>query len=127
MKTRWLLFILLLAGIPVAAQDDALPDEILMERTNFAPEGIEYDAEAGHFLVSSLAEGTVFAVADDGTLTPFVEDENLVSSVGLEVDEEGGLLLVANSNVAASGVEEPTAGVGIYDLETGVLIQYVDL
>jgi sugar lactone lactonase YvrE len=127
MKTRLLIFILLLVGVPAMAQDDALPDEILMERTNFAPEGIEYDAEAGHFLVSSLAEGTIFAVADDGTLTPFVEDENLVSSVGLEVDEAGGRLLVANSNFAAAGVEEPAAGVGIYDLETGELIQYVDL
>jgi sugar lactone lactonase YvrE len=129
MKKHWLLLSFLVVSIPVTAQDDTLPDEILMERPDFSPEGIEYDAEAGHFLVSSLAEGTVFAVDDDGTLTPFAEDEALVSSVGLEIDEAGGRLLVANSDrgIFSGETGATAAGVGIFDLESGNLIQYVDL
>jgi hypothetical protein len=70
-------------GIPGALQpsgradaDEVLPELILAKRPGFSPEGIEYDADRQRFLLSSLAEGTIFAVTDDGTVTPFVEDKN---------------------------------------------------
>lgn len=40
------------------------PDEIVIEHRNLFPEGLEYDQERGHFLLGSLAEGTVFRVAE---------------------------------------------------------------
>src|SRR5690606_40418533 len=61
-----------------------LPDMIVIERGGFIPEGIEYDQTNERILVGSLAEGTVFEIAPDGTMTPVIEDGDLVSSVGIE-------------------------------------------
>jgi len=52
---RWWMSIVLiatLAGAPLAlAQDGALPDRIDVAREGFFPEGIEYDAAGGRFLL----------------------------------------------------------------------------
>src|SRR5690606_5217697 len=56
---------------PAAGGND-IPERIVIERQGVIPEGIEYDETSGRFLVGSLGEGTVFEVAFDGTLTPFV-------------------------------------------------------
>src|SRR5690606_8018019 len=78
--------------------DGGIPERIVIERQGVIPEGIEYDETSGRFLVGSLGEGTVFEVAFDGSLTPFVTDDELVSSVGIEVDEARNRLLVCNSD-----------------------------
>ncbi len=96
------------------------PDMVVAVREGLFPEGVEYDSVNGRFLVGSLAEGTVFAVADDGTVTPFVEDERIPSSTGIEVDEAGNRLLVAVTN------RETEAFLGIYDLTSGENLAFVD-
>lgn len=96
---RRLLVLILPMGVALA-QSDTLPEVIEMQRPGFTPEGVEWDAERERFLVGSLIEGTIFAVDDDGTLTPWIEDDELLSSVGIEVDAERDRLLVANSEVA---------------------------
>ena len=117
-----------LFAVVISAQDD-LPPEIIIERPGFGPEGIEWDAESGRFLLGSLNEGTVFAVDDEGSITPFAEDENFMATVGIQVDAERGRLLVTNAdpsiffNPSAAG----SAGLGAYDLETGEQIFYADL
>jgi sugar lactone lactonase YvrE len=125
-----LIVTLMLVLLPtIVAQDDPLPDLVLAERKNFFPEGIEWDAENEHFLLGSMTEGTVFALQDDGTLTPFVEDTDLLGSGGIQVDAERDRLLVINTNPAVlSDPEEMGFGaLGIYDLNTGERLQYVDL
>jgi len=118
---------------PPAAQQTgggALPDMIVIERGGFIPEGIEYDTTNERILVGSLAEGTVFEIAPDGTMTPVVEDMDLVSSVGIEVDEDRNRLLVANADSSVFGPDAPGPGqakLGIYDLETGERLAMVDL
>ena len=116
------------------AQDEAPPDRIIIERPNLFPEGVEYDTVAGHFLVSSHTEGTIFVVGDDGSLTPFIEDEDLGLTNGIHIDAERGRLLVANNNVPTSACaalreldEKPAVSLGIYDLATGDRIDMVDL
>ncbi len=117
------------AANPAASPGD-LPDEIVMERGGFIPEGIEYDEERQRLLVGSLAEGTVFAIGADGSMTPVVEDADLLSSVGIEVDAERGRLLVCNAD---SSVFQPDAAgsgqamLGIYDLATGERQAMIDL
>lgn len=123
------LFGLSLLLSPVLAGTDNPPDRIRVERSDFFPEGIEYDAAGERFLLSSLVEGTVFAVADDGTLTPFIEDEDVLASVGLEIDEALNRLLVVAADATVS-LESETMGaalLGIYDLETGERLHLVDL
>lgn len=109
-------------GLPgsLAQDDDAPPELILAERPGFHPEGIEWDAEGERFLTGSITEGTIFEIADDGTVTPFIEDEQLVASIGIHID--GDRLLVANANTSQS-----LAQLGIYDLESGEEIAFVDL
>jgi sugar lactone lactonase YvrE len=98
------------------------PDEINIEHHNLFPEGLEYDQERGHFLLGSLTEGTVFRVADDGTLEPFIEDDELQMSIGIEIDRINDRLLVANTSPS-----EEVGMLGAYDLETGERIFMAEL
>jgi DNA-binding beta-propeller fold protein YncE len=97
------------------------PDTIEVRREGLFPEGVAYDAVNGRFLVSSVPEGTIHAVDADGTLTPFIEDERIPSSLGLEIDEERNRLLVAATN------QSTEAFLGAYDLTTGENLLWVDL
>lgn len=123
------LFALSLLLSPVLAGIYSPPDRIRVERDDFFPEGIEYDAVGERFLLGSLAEGTVFAVTDDGALTPFIQDEDVLASVGLEIDEVLSRLLVvaADTNVSLESETMGAAQVGMYDLETGERLHLVDL
>ncbi len=123
---------ILLAPFAVASQEEALPDVILVERAGFFPEGIEYDVgtdtRAPRFLLGSLAEGTIFAVQDDGAYEAFIADEDLMASVGIQIDAEGERLLVCNSDPAAfNPAEAGQALLGIYDLNTGERLHMVNL
>lgn len=113
---------------PVATAADAAPTLITLKAPGSLPEGVEYDTKNKRFLVGSLSEGTVFTVANDGTRKPFIQDPDLKSSVGIEVDEERNRLLVANSDSAVfRGQSAGQAKLGIYDLTSGKRLAMVDL
>ena len=59
----------------------------MAECGGFIPEGLEYDRTNERFLTGSLSEGSVFEIHVDGRVTVVVDDPDLVSSVGIEVDE----------------------------------------
>jgi hypothetical protein len=105
---------------PEATSTAANPDQVAVQHEGLFPEGVEYDSVNGRFLVSSVAEGTVYAVADDGTATPFIQDDRIPSSTGLEVDEAGNRLLVAVTDL------ETQAFLGIYDLTSGENLAFID-
>ncbi|MDX1390198.1 MAG: hypothetical protein R3344_13480, partial [Acidobacteriota bacterium] len=106
----------------------ALPALIVAERGGFVPEGIEWDARGGRILTGSVTEGSVYQIHADGRVTPVITDPDLVSSIGIEVDEERGRLLVANSDLSAlQGTGRGQARLGVYDLESGERIAMVDL
>ncbi len=105
-----------------------LPDRIVMERGGLIPEGIEFDTTARRFLTGSLADGTIYEVGPDGSLSAFVRDPDLVSSVGIEADEPRDRLLVANADRAVfEGQSRGLAELGVYRLSTGERIAMVDL
>ena len=105
-----------------------LPAAIVAERGGFVPEGIEYDATNGRILTGSLTEGSIFQIHADGRVTTMVSDPDLVSSIGIEVDEPRNRLLVANSDRAVfEGASRGQAKLGVYDLSTGDRIAMVDL
>lgn len=97
-----------------------LPDRVVVSREGLFPEGVEYDPVNGRFFVSSTSEGTVYAVADDGSMTPFIVDDRIPSSVGLEVDEANNRLLVVATDMERLGF------LGIYNLMTGENLAWVD-
>jgi sugar lactone lactonase YvrE len=125
-----LALVIMLASVMLGAtyaQDETLPDLIVAQRAGFHPEGIVWDTENERFLTGSFTEGTIFAIADDGTVTPFIEDEDLMTSLGIHIDEQDSRLLVANT--VQSDDPESTGGarLGIYDLNTGERLHFVDL
>lgn len=119
----------LLSIIVVAAQDNELPTEVIIEHPGLAPEGIEWDALNERFIVGSMTEGTVFTVNDDGKITPFIESDRFISTLGLEIDLANERLLVVNSD--SSAFFDPSlqglAALGAYDLTTGEEIFYTEL
>lgn len=74
------------------------PDAVTFTQAGRYPEGVQYDATNTRFLVGSLTTGAVGQVKDDGTYTVFTDDSQLISSVGLNLDDPRGRLLVAVSD-----------------------------
>jgi sugar lactone lactonase YvrE len=116
------------AAAPAPEVVAGIPDVITAQRGGFVPEGIEYDRANGRFLTGSLAEGSVFEIGLDGSVTAVVTDPALVSSVGIEVDEARDRILVANSDRAVFGGQaQGQAKLGVYSLTTGERLAMVDL
>lgn len=105
------------------------PDEIVIPVVGLQPEGIDFDAVRQRFLFGSLSLGTIHYVGASGEPTVFVEDEELSSTVGIQVDAATDRLLVNSS--AAEVFSNPSAtGMAMlfaYDLETGERLFAADL
>ena len=107
---------------PTPASETATSDAIVIKHHNLFPEGLEYDEVNERFLLSSMTEGTIHQVADDGTLEPFIEDDEFLMTCGIEIDHINNRLLVAHFDRS-----EQQGMLGSYDLETGLRIFMVDL
>ncbi len=101
------------------AEAAAGPEVIRIADPGLHPEGIEWDASGQRFLVSSVTRGTVTAVHDDGSHSVFIDDAEIVASIGLHIDRVNGRLLVANSDLASFQGAPGHAKIGSYDLATG--------
>jgi sugar lactone lactonase YvrE len=86
------------------------------------PEGMVYDPFTDRFLVSSIALGTIGAVTKDGVYSPFIQDPDLASTAGMEIDKARKRLLVTNARVDGS-----LAQLAIYNLNTQTRLFLVDL
>jgi len=105
-----------------------IPDTIVAARGGFIPEGIEYDLANRRFLTGSLAEGSIFEIGIDGSVTPVVTDRELVSTVGIEVDEPRDRILATNSDSSVfGGSGAGQAKLGVYGLTTGERLAMVDM
>jgi hypothetical protein len=117
-----------MSACAVNGSQGRLPNRIVLERGGLIPEGLEFDTTARRFLSGSLADGTIYEISYDGRLTPFVVDDDLVSSIGIEADEPRDRLLVANADRAVfDGTGAGLAKLGVYRLSTGDRIAMVDL
>jgi sugar lactone lactonase YvrE len=140
-KVLLLVMVIIVGAVFPAFAQDATP-EVTMSPANgevpakidvmmpgLFPEGIAWDATGKRFFLSSLTGQGITAVADDGTTTPFAAAENGMAAVGLEVDEANNRLLVDYSDAAvfSDPNAKGAAALGIYDLETADLINFVDL
>jgi hypothetical protein len=96
------------------------PSRVDVTHSGLFPEGVEWDSANGRFLVSSVAEGTVYAVNETGQTTALVTDERIPSSIGIEADEANNRLLVAATDLKSMAL------LGIYDLTSGENLAWVD-
>lgn len=126
-----ILLLVVLVAVPTLAQDDMmLPEVIEYEQPGILPEGIEWDAEGQRFLVGSLSQGSIFQIDDMGAVSAFIEDDDLVSSIGIHIDKLSNRLLVTNTdaNIAFNpDAAMPFAGLAAYDLETGERLFLADM
>lgn len=60
------------------------PDVISFVQPGLSPKGLAYDPGRNHFLVSSIAEGSIYQVHLDGAVQPFIVDDALTSTLGLK-------------------------------------------
>jgi sugar lactone lactonase YvrE len=114
------------------AQDATNPDVVSFKKTGLYPEGIDWDADRKRFMVTSIGQGQVGMVTDDGTYTVFAQDQRMVSAVGIRIDAERDRVLVCNSDPGASKYSSPEttgilAGLAVFQLSTGNLIKYLNL
>jgi sugar lactone lactonase YvrE len=121
---RYLMLLLLMAMIATHTHAQTTPpDKLRVQGANHNPEGLECDVEGERFLLSSLSDGTVYAVDYDGVASLLIEDDELVASVGLELDEANDRLLVVNADMGTLSL----AALGIYKASTGERLHMVDL
>lgn len=103
---------------------------ITINEPNLFPEGIEYDIRNDRFLVTSVTRGNIGQVKD-GVYSEWVNDEDLISTVGIHIDHSGKRVLVAVSDLGVSEKESEggpgsLAAIAAYDLE-GNRLFYTDL
>ena len=108
------------------------PAEVKFQQEAVYPEGVAYHQQEQSFLVSSLRFGRIGKVTESGVYTPFIEDTELVSSLGVHVDAPRNRVVVCNADPGTSirssaSTQGTLAGVGIYNLNSGARISYVNL
>ena len=97
------------------------PDLIVFDRPNLQPEGIEYDAQRGRFIVGSRTGNTILAVADDGAISTFAAPDQIRFTLGIEVDE------IRDQLIAATSLEDGTPSITYFDLTSGEIERTADL
>ncbi|TVT39210.1 hypothetical protein FNT36_16255 [Hymenobacter setariae] len=115
--------------------DNDDPAQVTFTQAGLYPEGTQYDDDNDRFLVSSQTAGRIGQVADDGTYRQFADDERLVSTIGLKLDQASGRnrLLAAvsdpgyNTTRTTNDTRRKLAAVAIFDVTSGTRTGYVNL
>jgi hypothetical protein len=114
----------------VLFQDKNL-DIITINNPNLYPEGITYNNKTQKFIVGSFTKGTIYEVDEQGSTKALIQDNRLISTLGLHIDEQHNKLYAATSDIGIRAEKHPKglkfAAVGIYNLETLKPISFVDL
>lgn len=125
---------LLLAGAAYA--EDAAPlaakAQVAFTADKNYAESMSWSAKQKRFFVGSVTHGTVGTVTPDGQYKHFINDDKLVSTVGILVDDSRNALWVANADPGAgsrtsAATQGKLAGVAKYDATTGKRLAYYDL
>jgi len=96
------------------------------------PEGVAWSALQDSFFVSSIHQGVIGKVGMNGHYTPFIRDDKLVSSVGLQFDVKRNLVWAAVGDLGNSARSTPAtqgklAALAAFDATTGERRAYHDL
>jgi len=135
MKKSFILIAVISVLIAISYKDShatEFPDTIKIEGIALNPEGIEYNKNDHTFLLSSLNAAPITKVYLDGTFKPFTSGEKFpLSTAGLQIDYKRNRLLAAGFNGTELFDGDPatkgTAYLRIYNLETGVIEQDINL
>ncbi len=141
-KTKNIIFILLCSIVFISCGNDddtstptlppPIPQTITITETGLYPEGIDFNTNNNQFVVGSIAKSEVgYVDPQTGAYTTFVTDPKLASVTGVFTDESRNRLLVVSGNLGFSTNSNSNPAVvaylGIYNLETGDLVQGINL
>ena len=117
-----------------------LPRTVSFVQPGLYPEGTQYDSQSGRFLVSSETAGKIGQVTADSidefstyAYTTFADNDQLISTVGLNLDASRNRLLAAvadpgyNTARTSSATLRKLAAVAIFNRSTGTLNDFVNL
>jgi len=113
-------------------EDTELPDSIVIDESDYYPEGIVYNESEKVFYVGSIRKGKIIKIDLNGNQEIFADDETLVSVLGTIIDKTNNRLIVCNTNPGVSVKSDPAtigqlAEIVMYDLSNGNKIGTVDL
>ena len=108
------------------------PESVWAQQPGLYPEGLERHPQKNSFIVTSLSNGSAGLVNDKGEYSAFIQDERLISAIGIRVDKKNDRVIIANSDPGVSVRTSPEtknklAAVGIYSLKDGSPISYYEL
>lgn len=115
---------------PITLSEDGLPATINFRNPRVMPEGVEWWEDGAVFLHGSFTQGTIFAVTDSGESSPFIENPDFVTTVGLHIDHARQRLLIAHGDIAVFRNQEASGAslsLYVYDLPTRELLFFTDL
>jgi sugar lactone lactonase YvrE len=105
---------------------------LTIDQPGLYPETVVYDPPHQRFLVGSMRDGAIYAVAADGVARRFADDARLTSVLGMAIDPLRGALWAVDADLGLArkrSVAGPKAEahVGVFDLESGRASHWVDL
>lgn len=122
----------LCAVLMIASASAVAAGDVRFSAAEAYPEGVAYSSSDKVFLVSSMRHGTIGRVSPDGEYCAFIEDDKLVSSVGMLFDKRHNALWVAVSDPGLStrsteATKNKLAAIAVYDASSGKRRAYHDL
>lgn len=124
------LLLMLLTSLTLTAhaqEPPPLSDPVIIPLEGIIPEGVEYIPYEDVFITGSLSTGTIYRVGPEQEAESWIEDADLVSTVGIEVDLATNRLLVTNSDSSVFSGGESLASLAAYDFTTGERLFLTDL
>jgi sugar lactone lactonase YvrE len=102
------------------------PNSRSFQLPSLYPEGIEYDPTTNHIYLGSMSGQAIVRIDKEGNSSTFGESSAPLGSIGLEIDAANRRLIACYSD-RNQQMETPVSEVRIFDLETGQLLQRLDL
>lgn len=100
---------------------------LTFDLANQYPEGIEYSQQDESIYLGSMSGQNIAKIGENGSIQPFNQEKDApLGSIGLEIDEANNRLIACYSD-RNKQLEEPMAVVKIFNLETGKLLQNLNL
>lgn len=96
------------------------PSQIVITAPALYPEGLTFDPVGDRFIIGTLLGGELFAVDDDGSISPLTESPGS-NLTGVEADSARNRLLVAVTRVPWG-----VAQLSVHDLVSGEQLQLID-
>ena len=122
----------LVIGLMSGCSSNHLVNSIEINSPKLYPEGISYSTKKERFFLGSYYHGSIISVDGKGNIKEFVNDQELVSVIGIKVDQKRDRVIVCNSD-SGFGKKSSEVSIGklaqirIYDLDSGKLQETIDL